>query len=45
MKNLDSVMAAYFFVWGIFFAYHLTVARRLARLREEVERLKQRLEN
>ena len=40
MKYLQSLMAAYLFVWGIFFVYHLTVARRLARLRDEVERLK-----
>jgi CcmD family protein len=43
MKNLESLMAAYLFVWGIFFVYHLTVARRLARLQAEVERLKQTL--
>ncbi len=43
MKNLESLMAAYLFVWGIFFVYHFTVARRIARLRDEVERLKQTL--
>jgi CcmD family protein len=40
MKNLNSLMIAYFLVWAIFFVYHLTVAGRVARLREEVERLK-----
>ncbi len=44
MKNLESLMAAYLFVWGIFFVYHLTVARRLARLQTEVERLKRTLQ-
>jgi len=44
MKNLESLMAAYLFVWGIFFVYHLTVAQRLARLQTEVERLKQTLQ-
>jgi len=44
MKNLESLMAAYLFVWGIFFVYHLTVARRLARLQTDVERLKQTLQ-
>jgi CcmD family protein len=34
-------MAAYLFAWGIFFVYYLTVARRLARLQAEVERLKE----
>ncbi len=43
MKNLESLMAAYLFVWGIFFVYQLTVARRLARLQDEVERLKSTL--
>jgi hypothetical protein len=40
MKNLDSVFAAYLFAWGIFFVYYLTVARRTAALRDEIERLK-----
>ncbi len=41
MKNLESLMAAYLIVWAIFFGYHLTVARRLARLQAEVKRLKE----
>jgi CcmD family protein len=40
MKNLNSLMAAYLSVWAIFFVYQFTVSRRLARLRDEVERLK-----
>ena len=40
MKNLDSVFAAYLAGWGVFFAYFITVARRTAALREEIERLK-----
>jgi CcmD family protein len=40
MKNLDSVLAAYLAVWAIFFVYQFTVSRRLARLQDEVERLK-----
>jgi len=43
MRNLESLMAAYLAVWGIFFVYYLTVARRLARLQAEVERLKETL--
>ncbi len=43
MKNLDSLMAAYFFVWAIFFVYQFTVARRLGKLQAEVERLKETL--
>jgi CcmD family protein len=40
MKNLESLFAAYFFVWAILFAYHWSVGRRVARLREELERKK-----
>jgi hypothetical protein len=40
MKNLDSVFAAYLFAWGIFFVYYLTVARRTATLRKDMEQLK-----
>ena len=43
MKNLDSIFAAYLIGWSIFFIYFITVARRTAALREEVERLKNSL--
>jgi CcmD family protein len=43
VKNLGSVMAAYMIGWGVFFIYFVTVARRTADLRREVERLKQAL--
>jgi hypothetical protein len=40
MKNLDSVFAAYMAAWAIFFVYYITVARRAAALRLDLERLK-----
>lgn len=43
MKHLESLMAAYLFVWAIFFVYHLSVGQRIARLQDDVERLKERL--
>ncbi len=43
MKNLDSLFAAYMIAWAIFFVFYLTVARRTAALREEIERLKSSL--
>jgi CcmD family protein len=43
MKNFDSLFAAWMVVWAVFFAYEVSVARRVARLREEIERLKQQL--
>jgi hypothetical protein len=36
-------MAAYMIGWGVFFIYFVTVARRTADLRKDVERLKQSL--
>jgi len=43
VKNLGSLMAAYMIGWGVFFIYFVTVARRTADLRKDVERLKQSL--
>jgi hypothetical protein len=43
MKNLGSVFAAYVIGWGIFFVYYVSVARRTAALREDIERLKSSL--
>jgi CcmD family protein len=43
MKNFESLFAAWMVVWAVFFVYEVTVARRLARLQEDIERLKQQL--
>lgn len=43
MKNFDSLFAAWMVVWAVFFVYEVSVARRVARLREEIERLKQQV--
>jgi CcmD family protein len=43
VKNLISVFEAFMAVWAVFFVYQITVGRRLARLQDEVERLKSRL--
>jgi len=43
VKNLNSVFEAFIAVWAVFFVYQITVGRRLARLQDEVERLKSRL--
>jgi hypothetical protein len=40
MKNLDSVFAAYLVGWGVYFVFYLTIARRTANLRAELDRLK-----
>jgi hypothetical protein len=43
VKNLDSVFAAYMVGWTVFFVYYISVARRTAALREDIERLKNSL--
>jgi CcmD family protein len=43
MKNMNSLVAAYLTVWVVFSAYQFSVSRRLARLQDELERLKQTL--
>jgi CcmD family protein len=43
VKNLNSLLAAYMAVWAVFFVYQITVSRRLARLRDEIQRLKDTL--
>jgi hypothetical protein len=40
MKNIGSVFAAYLIGWAVFFFFYVSVARRTASLREEIERLK-----
>jgi hypothetical protein len=44
MKNLDSVLAAYLAGWAIFFLFYLSIERRTAALRGEIERLKKLVE-
>ncbi|HXR10520.1 MAG TPA: hypothetical protein VN792_07065 [Candidatus Acidoferrales bacterium] len=43
MKNLHSVFAAFMAVWAVFFLYQVTVGWRVARLQDEIARLKDRL--
>lgn len=43
MKDFQFLFAAWIAVWAVFFVYEVTVARRLSRLRGEIDRLKQQL--
>jgi hypothetical protein len=45
MKNFHFLFAAWIAVWGIFLLYEVSIARRIARLRDEVNSLKQQLRN
>ena len=43
MKNFEFLFAARMMVWAVFFVYEVSVARRVNRLHEELNRLKQQL--
>jgi CcmD family protein len=43
MKNFENLFAAWMVVWAVFFAYEVSIARRLARLRQDIEGLKQQM--
>ena len=43
MKNFESLFAAWTVVWAVFFVYEITVARRIAKLQGDMERLKSQL--
>ena len=43
MKNFENLFAAWMVVWAVFFAYEVSIARRLARLRQDIESLKQQM--
>lgn len=43
MNNFENLFAAWMVVWAVFFLYEISIARRIAGLREDIERLKQQL--
>ena len=43
MKNFEFLLTAWMVVWAVFFGYEISVARRIAQLREEIARLRQQL--
>jgi hypothetical protein len=43
MRNFHFLFTAWMVVWAVFFAYEISVGGRIARLREDIERLKQQL--
>ena len=43
MRDFHFLFTAWIAVWAIFFAYEISVASRISRLRQEIERLKQQL--
>ncbi len=43
MKNFENLFAAWMVVWAVFFVYEVSIARRLSRLREDIESLKHQM--
>jgi CcmD family protein len=43
MKNFENLFAAWMVVWAVFFLYEVSIARRLARLKQDIESLKQQM--
>jgi cell division protein FtsL len=43
MKDFHFLLTAWIAVWAIFFAYEISVASRISRLRQDIERLKQQI--
>jgi CcmD family protein len=43
MKDFQFLFAAWIAVWAVFFVYEVSVARRVSKLRGEIDRLKQQL--
>lgn len=45
MKNFENLFVAWMFVWAVFFVYEVSIARRMSRLKKELEQLKQQIHN
>jgi CcmD family protein len=43
MKNFENLFAAWMVVWAVFFIYEVSIARRLASLKQDIEGLKQQM--
>jgi hypothetical protein len=43
VRNFHFLLAAWIAVWAVFFAYELSVASRVSKLRDDLERLKHQL--
>jgi hypothetical protein len=43
LRNFHFLLAAWIAVWAVFFAYELSVASRVAKLQDDLERIKRQL--
>lgn len=44
MSDFQFLFTAWMVVWAVFFVYEISIARRVSHVREEIERLKQQLQ-
>lgn len=45
MRNFHFLLAAWMAVWAVFFVYELSIASRVGKLRDDIERLKRQLKD
>jgi uncharacterized small protein (DUF1192 family) len=43
VRNFHFLLAAWMAVWAVFFVYELSLASRVGKLRDDIERLKRQL--
>jgi hypothetical protein len=43
VRNFHFLLSAWIAVWAVFFVYELSVASRLSRLRDDIERLRRQV--
>jgi uncharacterized small protein (DUF1192 family) len=45
VRNFHFLLAAWIAVWAVFFVYELSIASRVGKLRDDIERLKRQLKD
>ncbi|HTA52794.1 MAG TPA: hypothetical protein VK757_08390 [Candidatus Acidoferrum sp.] len=45
MRNFHFLLAAWMAVWAVFFVYELSIASRVGKLRDDIERLKRQVKD
>lgn len=44
MSDFQFLFTAWMVVWAVFFVYEISIAKRITHVREEIDRLKQQLQ-
>jgi hypothetical protein len=45
VRNFHFLLAAWMAVWAVFFVYELSIASRVGKLRDDIERLKRQVKD